>query len=113
MTPRVVPPVYVGPEAVVEDRARLGSLAVLGAGARLAEGGVVENAIVGARTYVGAGASVVGSIVGDDAQLGAACELHNLAVVGPGAAVGKGNVLDHGLRIGAGQLFPNEALRFS
>ena len=65
---RLVPPVYVGPGAVVEDGARLGSLAVLGAGARLARGGAVENAIVGARTQVGAGASVVGSIVGDDAR---------------------------------------------
>jgi mannose-1-phosphate guanylyltransferase len=110
---RLVPPVYVGPGAIVEEGARLGSLAVLGAGARLAERGVVENAIVGARTHVGAGASVVGSIVGDDARLGAACELHNLAVVGPGAAVGEGNVLDHGLRIGAGQHIPDEALRFS
>ena len=100
---RLVPPVYVGPGAVVEEGARLGSLAVLGAGSRLAAGGVVENAVVGARTRDRRAARrVVGSIVGDDADIGAGCELHNLAVVGPGATVGGGNVLDHGLRIGAG-----------
>jgi mannose-1-phosphate guanylyltransferase len=110
---RLVPPVYVGAGAVVEAGARLGSLAVLGAGSRLAEGCVVENAVVGARTTVGAGASVVGSIVGDDAELGPGCELHNLAVIGPGASVGGGNVLDHGLRVGAGQRIPEGALRFS
>jgi mannose-1-phosphate guanylyltransferase len=110
---KLVPPVYVGPGAVVEEGARLGSLAVLGAGARLAARGVVENAVVGARTKVGAAASVVGSIVGDDVELGDGCELHNLAVVGPGAVVGDGNVLNHGLRIGAGQQIPDEALRFS
>jgi mannose-1-phosphate guanylyltransferase len=110
---KLVPPVYVGPDATVEEGARLGSLAVLGAGARLARGGVVENAVVGARTTIGEGASVVGSVVGDDADLGAECQLHNLAVVGPGARVGAGNVLDHGLRIGAGQTIPSEALRFS
>ena len=110
---KLVPPVYVGPGAIVEEGARLGSLAVLGAGARLARGGVVENAVVGARTQIGAGASVVGSVVGDDAKLGAGCELHNLAVVGPGADVGEGNVLDHGLRVGADQKIPSEALRFS
>jgi mannose-1-phosphate guanylyltransferase len=110
---RLVPPVYVGAGAIVEEGARLGSLAVLGAGAKLAARGVVENSVVGARTSIGAGASVVGSIVGDDAELGRGCELHNLAVVGPGAAVGEGNVLDHGLRIGAGQRIPDEALRFS
>jgi mannose-1-phosphate guanylyltransferase len=110
---KLVPPVYVGPGAVVEEGARLGSLAVLGAGARLAARGVVESAVVGAHTRIGEGASVVGSVVGDDADLGAGCELHNLAVVGPGAKVGDGNVLDHGLRIGAGQTIPREALRFS
>ena len=110
---KLVPPVYVGPGAVVEEGARLGSLAVLGAGARLEARGVVENAVIGARTVVGAGASVVGSIVGADAELGKGCELHNLAVVGPGAVVGDGNVLDYGLRVGAGQRIPEEALRFS
>jgi mannose-1-phosphate guanylyltransferase len=110
---KLVPPVYVGPGAVVEEGARLGSLAVLGAGARLERGGVVENAVVGARTTVAAGVSVIGSIVGDDASLGAGSELRNLAVVGPGAELGERNELDHGLRIGAEQRIPDEAIRFS
>jgi len=110
---RLVPPVYVGPGAVVEAGARLGSLAVLGAGSRLAKGGVVENSVVGSRVTVGAGSTIVGSIVGDDAEIGSECELHNLAVVGPGASLGGGNVLDHGLRIGAGERIPENALRFS
>jgi mannose-1-phosphate guanylyltransferase len=110
---RLVPPVYVGPGAIVEEGARLGSLAVLGAGSRLAREGVVESAVVGSRAVVGEGATVVGSIVGDDSELGASCSLHNLAVVGPGAHVAAGNVLDHGLRIGAGQRIPEGALRFS
>jgi mannose-1-phosphate guanylyltransferase len=110
---KLVPPVYVGPGAVVEAGARLGSLAVLGAGARLASGGIVENAVVGSGTRVGSGASVVGSVVGDDAEIGAGCELRDLAVVGPGAVVGSNNVLDHGLRVSAGQTIPAEAIRFS
>ena len=110
---RLVPPVYVGPGAVVEAGARLGSLAVLGAGSRLARDAVVESAVVGSRAIVGEGATVTGSIVGDDALLGEACQLHNLAVVGPGAQVGSGNVLDHGLRVGAGQSIPDGALQFS
>jgi mannose-1-phosphate guanylyltransferase len=110
---KLVPPVYVGPRAVVADGARLGSLAVLGARASLGAGCVVENAVVGARTSIGAGASVVGSVVGDDVELGPGCALSNLAVVGPGAVVGGGNVLDHGLRVGAGQRIPDGAITFS
>jgi len=74
---------------------------------------VVENAVVGARAVVSAGSQVVGSIVGDDAKLGRDCEVRNLAVVGPGASLGGGNELDHGLRIGAGQRIPDGAVRFS
>jgi mannose-1-phosphate guanylyltransferase len=110
---RLVPPVYIGPGAVVEAGARVGSLAVLGTGSRLGEGAVVENAVVGARTTVGARSLVFGSIVGDDVEIGAGCELRNLAVIGPGASLGGANELDHGLRIGADQQIPDKALRFS
>jgi mannose-1-phosphate guanylyltransferase len=110
---RLVPPVYVGPGAVVEDGARAGSLAVVGAGSRLAAGSLVENAVVGARATIGAAAVVVGSLVGEEAELGADCEVRNLSVVGPGARIGHGNVLDFGLRIGADQQIPDQALRFA
>ena len=110
---RLVPPVYIGPGATVDARARAGSLAVVGAGSRLGEGVVVENAVVGARTVVGAGSEIVGAIVGDDVELGQDCEVRNLSVVGPGASLGANNELDHGLRIGAGQRIPEQALRFS
>jgi mannose-1-phosphate guanylyltransferase len=110
---RLVPPVYVGPRAVVEDGARAGSLAVLGEGSRLARGSLVENAVVGARATIGAATVVVGSVVGDDAELGPGCEVRNLSVVGPGVRLGRGNALDHGLRIGADQTIPDLALRFS
>jgi mannose-1-phosphate guanylyltransferase len=110
---RLVPPVYVGPEAVVEAGARVGSLAVLGAGSFLGEGAIVESSVVGARAKVGGGSLVVGSILGDEVEVGNGCELRNLTVVGPGASLGAGNELDHGLRIGADQRIPEKALRFS
>jgi mannose-1-phosphate guanylyltransferase len=110
---RLVPPVYVGPGAVVEHGARAGSLAVVGAGARLGAGALVENAVLGAGVTIGSGTAIVGSVVGDHAAIAADCELRNLAVVGPGAALGRNNVLDHGLRVGADQHIPDDALGFS
>jgi mannose-1-phosphate guanylyltransferase len=110
---RLVPPVYVGPGAVIEEGARAGSLAVVGAGSRLARGSLVENAVVGARVTIGAATVVIGSIVGDGAELGPGCEVRSLAVVGPGVKLGRGNALDHGLRIGADEHIPDLALRFS
>ena len=110
---RLVPPVYVGPGAVIEARARVGSLAVVGSGSRVGAGSVVENAVVSSRATIGESSVVIGSIVGDDATLASECEVRNLAVVGPGASLGIGNELDHGLRIAAEQNIPDRALRFT
>ncbi len=110
---RLVPPVYVGPGAVLGAGVRAGSLAVVGAGATLGRGAIVENAVVGAGASVGEGSSVIGSIVGPDASVGVGSSVAGLAVVGPGAQLGPRNGLDHGLRVGAGATIPEGALRFS
>jgi mannose-1-phosphate guanylyltransferase len=109
----LVPPVYVGPGAVLEAGVRAGSLAVVGAGARLERGVVVENAVIAQGAVVEAGTVVVGSIVGADAHVARDCSLGGLTVVGPGARLGSGNALDHGVRVGAGVTIPDGALRFA
>jgi mannose-1-phosphate guanylyltransferase len=110
---RLVPPVFVGPGATIGAGARIGSLAVIGAGATVGEGAAIESAVVGAEAYVGPGTSVTGSIVGVRAQVGADCDVRGLAVVGPGARVGDRNMLDHGLRIAAGETIADGAVTFS
>ena len=110
---RLVPPVLVGAGAVIEAGVRVGSLAVVGEGAHLAERVVVEDAVVGDRAQLGEGSTVTGSILGEDVVLGPGCEVRGLSVVGPGAHLGEGNTLDHGLRVGAGETIPPHALRFS
>jgi len=110
---RLVPPVYVGAGAVVGAGARIGSLAVIGAGAVVGAGASVESAVVGAGATVGAEATVTGSILGEKAQVGAGCVVAGLSVVGPGATVGDRNMLDHGIRIAAGETIAADTLRFS
>jgi mannose-1-phosphate guanylyltransferase len=110
---RLVPPVLVGPDAVVAAGARVGSLAVVGAGATIGAGAVVEDAVIGAGALVGERAHVQGSLLGESTTVGADCEIRGLSVVGPGAVVDDGNMLDHGLRVGAGATIPARSLTFS
>ena len=110
---RLVPPVYVGAGAVVGAGARVGSLAVIGAGASGGAGAAVEYAVVGAGATVGSDATVAGSIVGERASVGDDCDVSGLSVVGPGARVGERNMLDHGIRISAGETIAADTLRFS
>jgi mannose-1-phosphate guanylyltransferase len=110
---RLVPPLLIAEGAVVESGARIGSLAVVGAGARVGAGATIENAVVGAGASIGADSHVVGSLVGEDAVVGARCTVRGLVVVGPGARVGSGNMLDHGLRIAAGHTIGDDGLSFA
>ena len=110
---RLVPPVYVGAGALIEAGARVGSLAVIGAGARIGAAAEIDSAVVAAGARVGARTKVVGSIVGEQAEVGAGCQIRGLSVVGPGATVGERNMLDHGIRIAAGETISSDALTFS
>ncbi|MBA3347194.1 MAG: NDP-sugar synthase, partial [Actinobacteria bacterium] len=93
--------------------ARIGSLAVIAAGAVVGAGASVEFAVVSAGATVGAEATVTGSIVGEQARVGVGCVVAGLSVVGPGATVGNRNMLDHGIRIAAGESIAADTLRFS
>ncbi len=110
---RLVPPVLVGAGAAIAAGARVGSLAVVGAGARIGEGAVVEDAVVGEGATVGESAHVVGSLLGEGSEVAAECVVRGLSVVGPRARIGAGNMLDHGLRVGAGETIPPGAVTFA
>jgi mannose-1-phosphate guanylyltransferase len=110
---RLVPPVFVGEGARIAAGARIGSLAVIGANTVIGEGASIESSVIGAGAKVGPRTHVSGSIVGEQAELGVDCEVRGLSVVGPGARVGDRNMLDHGVRIAAGESIAAEALQFS
>lgn len=97
----LVPPAFVGAGAVIEAGARIGSRAVIAAGARIGADCVVEDAVIGAGAELARGVEVHGALVGEGASLGEDCTVRAISVVGPGARVGAGNMLDAGLRIGA------------
>jgi len=109
---KLVPPVYIGPGAVVESGARIGSLAVIGARAHVGAGVEIESSVVGAGARIGASTTISGSILGEETEIGACCQVRGLTVVGPGARVGDGNMLDHGVRVASGETIAPNALTF-
>ncbi len=110
---RLVPPVFVGAGAVIETGARIGSLSVVGDGAWIGARAEIDSTVIAAGARVGEATTIVGSIVGEHADVGAGCRIQGLSVVGPGARVGERNMLDHGIRIAAGETIAPDALTFS
>jgi len=86
---------------------------VIGAGARIGDDACIESSVVGAGAVVGPRTHVAGSIVAERAEIGAGCEVRGLCVVGPGAEVGDGNMLDHGMRVAADQTIAAGTVSFS
>jgi mannose-1-phosphate guanylyltransferase len=93
---------FIGEGAAVDLRAHLGRRVVLGPGARVAAGAVVEDSIVQRGARVGADARVTGSILGPGSEVGAGAAIAG-AVLAEGARVGPG-VSSEGARVGPGQL---------
>lgn len=108
----VVPPAFIGAGAVVGEGARIGSRTVVAAGAVVGPDCVLEDAVVGARARLGQAVHVHGAIVGEDATLGDGCNIRSLAVVGPGATLGGGNVLDAGIKVAADSVIAPGTLAF-
>lgn len=108
---RVVPPCYVGDEVRVEAGARVGPLAVLGAGVVVAEGATVVEAVVQPGVVVGAHAQVEGSILVRGSSVGAGSQLAG-AVLGEGVVVGAGNRLAGGICVYPGTELPDNSIQF-
>lgn len=98
---------WIGPEARVDPSARLGRTVVVGSGAHVGAGAVVEGSVLLPGAAVGAGARVVGSILGSDAVVGARATVVD-GVLGAEARVPESATLE-GARLGAGALADGSA----
>ncbi|MEX2457821.1 MAG: NDP-sugar synthase [Actinomycetota bacterium] len=92
---------FVAEGAEVDVRAHLGRRVVLGPGAVVAAGAVVEDSIVQRGARVGEEARVTGSILGPGSEVGRGASLAG-AVLGEGARVAPGTVSE-GDRVGPGE----------
>jgi mannose-1-phosphate guanylyltransferase len=86
--------------AVVDTGARLGRRVVVGPGASVGPGAVVEESVLHAGCLVGAGATVTGSVVGPGAVVGERAVVAG-CVLGQGARVADGSTSE-GLRVPSG-----------
>ena len=109
---RVVPPAVVERQCQVADGAHVGPLAVLGQGASIGEGAVVERAVVLQGAEIGAGCVVRDAIVAAGARVGAHSQITDGAVLGEGVTIGADCVVTHGARVFPGVEIPDGGLKF-
>jgi len=86
-------PSFVGAGARIASGARVEG-SVIGRGSVVDAGAAVRGSVLMAATYVGVDARVDGSVLGDGAIVGEGCRLRPITVVGPGAEVAPGTVVD-------------------
>ena len=109
---KVLPPVSVAADCVLEHGATVGGRSSLGRGCRVGEGAVVEGSILFDGAEVEANAVVRGSIIGLGARVSQEAIVRGLSVLGARCVVGEGNVLDQGIRINPGVVLPPGSICF-
>jgi mannose-1-phosphate guanylyltransferase len=93
----LVPPVFVGAGAVVEEGARVGPYVVLGDGCRVARGAVIRESLLWDGVVVGADARIEHAIV--------ASRTH----IGKNAAIGARTVIGHDVTVEDGAKVPEDS----
>ena len=109
---KVLPPVSVAAECVLEHGATVGGRSSLGRGCRVGEGAVVEGSILFDGAEIEADAVVRGSIIGPGARVDQEAIVRGLSVLGARCVIGEGNVLDQGIRINPGVILPPGSMSF-
>jgi mannose-1-phosphate guanylyltransferase len=109
---KVLPPVSVAAECVLEHGATVGGRSSLGRGCRIGEGAVVEGSILFDGAEIEADAVVRGSIIGPGARVDQEAIVRGLSVLGARCVIGGGNVLDQGIRINPGVILPPGSMSF-
>jgi mannose-1-phosphate guanylyltransferase len=109
---KVLPPVSVAADCVLEHRATVGGRSSLGRGCKIGQGAVVEGSILFDGAQIEADAVVRGSIIGPGARVGHEAIVRGLSVLGARCVVGENNVLDQGIRINPGVVLPPGSISF-
>ena len=109
---RAVPPAIVGAGARVADGAQVGSLAVLGDDVVVGENSIVERAVVLRGAQIGAGCVLRDCIVGPGARIGDRSQVVGGAMLGENVVLGADNVVARGARLFPGMEVPDGGLAF-
>jgi len=109
---RVVPPAVVERNCQVAPGAHVGPLVVLGQGASVGPGAVVERAVVLQGATIGEGCVVRDAIVAAGARVGAHTHITGGAVLGEGVTIGADCVVTRGARVFPGVEIPDGGLKF-
>ena len=109
---RAIPPAVVGAGARIADGAHVGSLAVLGDDVSVGAGSVVERAVVLEGAQIGEGCVLRSCIVGPRARVGDRSQVIGGAMLGEGVMIGADNVIAHGARLSPGMEVPDGGLVF-
>jgi len=109
---RVVPPAVVERQCQVADGAHVGPLVVLGQGASIGAGAIVERSVVLQGAEIGEGCVVRDAIVAAGARVGAHSHITGGAVLGEGVTIGADCVVTRGARVFPGVEIPDGGLKF-
>jgi mannose-1-phosphate guanylyltransferase/phosphomannomutase len=105
----VIPPVYIGRDAVIGKGAVIGPLAVVGASSVVGTGAVISRSVVNG-AVISEDADLDGTVVCGGVTVGRGVSLKEGSVVGSGCVIGDGSVISEGAKIWPGRRLPPDSV---
>ncbi len=94
----IIPPVYIGENAVIDKGATIGPLAVLGASTVIASGAHVRNSVING-AVINESACIEGAVVCAGVTVGHSASLEEGSVIGANCVIGDGCVISAGVKV--------------
>ncbi|NLT12907.1 MAG: NTP transferase domain-containing protein [Clostridiales bacterium] len=106
----LIPPVYIGRNAVIGSGAVIGPLTVIGASSVIGAGAVVSRSVVNGAA-ISENADLDGAVLCSGVTVGRSVSLQEGSVIGSGCVIGDGSVISAGAKIWPGrQLAPDSVI---
>lgn len=105
----IIPPVYIGKNAVIDKGAKIGPFAVIGASSVVASGAALSHCVING-AVINENAAVDGAVVCRGVSVGRGSTVGEGAVIGDNCVIGEGAVIASGARIWPDKQIPSGAV---
>ena len=97
---------------MIEPGAKVMPLSVIGNNCRIKKGSVVSGAVLFDNCILGKDSHIKNSIISHNVKIGDAVNIKGMSVVGDNTKIGKGNVLESGIKINTNSSIEEDQIKF-
>ena len=105
-------PLVIGRGCTIEKDVQISGPSVLGSGCTVGQGSTLDEAILWQNVKLGKNVTIRNSVVGSNSRIGDNTWVTDGSIISDDVVIGKGNKLEHGIKVWAGKIIEDDAISF-